>query len=130
MTAASASLARAFLFLNAALYLLVGVKSTLAPAKTASGLGYVTMSDRGRSEYLVFYGGLQLGLAAIFWLLARYTGPLRLSMNIAIAFYAPLVAYRILSSVRSRAVFRASAGSTALEALFLLLACLLRARVR
>ena len=55
-----------YLYVNAMPYLLSAICCTLAPSSSASNLGYVALSNGGRSQYLVIYGGLQLGLAIIF----------------------------------------------------------------
>ena len=65
-----------YLYVNAMPYLLSALCCTLAPASTAStastasNLGSVALFNGGRSQYLVIYGGLQLGLAIIFLMLA------------------------------------------------------------
>jgi hypothetical protein len=86
-----------YLYLNAGLYLLFAVWCTFAPAKTSIGLGYELLSRGGRSEYLVIYGGLQLGLALIFWLLARNADFHRFGLLAALALYGPIVVYRAVT---------------------------------
>ena len=61
----------AYLYLNAGLYLLLAIRCSLRWRETSRALGYTTLSHSGQSEYLVVYGGLQLGLAVGFLLLAR-----------------------------------------------------------
>ena len=56
----------AYLYLNAAIYLLLAVWCTLAPARTAAAVGYASLTRSGQTEYLTIYGGLQLGLAFLF----------------------------------------------------------------
>jgi hypothetical protein len=94
-------MAAAYLYLNAALYALFAVWCTVAPGSTARNIGYTSLSSGGRSEYLVIYGGLQLGLAALFWVLARNPATLRLGLQISIGLYAPIVLYRIITVIRS-----------------------------
>jgi hypothetical protein len=93
-------MASAYLYLNAALYLLFAVWCTVAPSNTARNIGYTSLSNGGHSEYLVIYGGLQLGLAVIFWLLARNPNNLRLGLLISIGLYAPIVLYRTATVIR------------------------------
>jgi hypothetical protein len=90
----------AYLYLNAALYLLFAVWCTIAPSSTAKNLGYVSLTSAGRSEYLVIYGGLQIGLAVLFFLLARNPATLRLGLIISIGLYGPIVLYRITTVAR------------------------------
>ena len=83
-----------YLYINAALYLLFAVWCTVASDSTSTNLGYRVLSAGGRSEYLVIYGGLQLGLAVMFWLLARDSQYQRLGILISAAIYVPIVLYR------------------------------------
>lgn len=55
-----------YLYFNAALYALFAAWCTFAPSQTAKSVGYETFSRSGVSEYLVVYGGLQLGLGIFF----------------------------------------------------------------
>lgn len=115
-------LAQGYLYLNAALYLVLGVRATLSPQSTSDRLGYLTMSDSGRSEYLVVYGGLQIGLAIMFFLLARSTGALPLAFRLSIGYYAPIVLYRLITALRHWPVPGSALGTIGVEALLLLAA--------
>ena len=115
-------LAQIYLYLNALLYVVVGIRSTLAPQRSATNLGYLTLSERGRAEYLVAYGGLQLSLAIIFFLLARNPTHAWLGMLISVGFYAPIVAYRIAVALLYRPMSGAALGTIALETLLLAIA--------
>jgi hypothetical protein len=89
-----------YLYVNAALYLLFAVWSTVSPWKVATNIGYETLSASGRSEFLVVYGGLELGLAAMFAYLAA-TPPLqRPGVLIALFFYVAIVAYRLITVLK------------------------------
>lgn len=83
----------AYLYLNAALYALLALWCTLFPQTTASAIGYQVLSKSGQSEYLVIYGGLQLGMAFLFAYFARTRQP-RNGLVLALAFYVPIVLYR------------------------------------
>jgi hypothetical protein len=109
-----------YLYINATLYLLFAIWCTLAPSSTARNLGYVTLANAGRSEYLVIYGGLQLGLAMIFFMLARSAAYLNLGIVLAIALYAPIVLYRMLTVARNWPVGTVTIASGCLEALLLI----------
>ena len=89
-----------YLYLNAALYALFAVWCTVAATKTSHTIGYLALSSGGRSEYLVIYGGLQFGLAAIFYLCARDSAFLKLGIAIALALYVPIVLYRAVTIAR------------------------------
>lgn len=85
-----------FLYANALLYAVFAAWCTFAPRRTAEAMGYASLSASGQSEYLVVYGGLQLGLGLFFLYCAR-TGEERLGLLLALALYAPIVAYRVVT---------------------------------
>ena len=63
--------------------------------------GYASLDSGGRSEYLVVYGGLQLGLALIYVLLARGDATLvRFGILASVCLYAPIVVYRAITVLR------------------------------
>lgn len=102
----------AYLWLNAALYLVFGLWCLLGWKRTSSAMGYVQLDASGRSEFLTVYGGLQLGLAGFFaWSAAGDWG--RGALVLALALYVPIVAVRIVSVLRNGpvgGVTRAVAG--------------------
>ena len=112
-------MAPVYLYLNSLLFFGIAVRSTLAPRSSATGLGFLTLSDRGRAEYLVVYGGCQLGLAILFFLLARNPAYFQLGLLIAIGFYAPILVYRIGANLLNWPVASSVLGTIALEALLL-----------
>lgn len=114
-------MAQIYLYLNAGLYLALAVWGTAAPQRTATRLGYLAMSDRGRAEYLTTYGGLQVGLAILFLLLAR-SGDVTLGLRIAIGLYAPLVLYRLATGLMNLPAFGSTLGAVAIEGLLLVAA--------
>lgn len=116
------SLAQVYLYLNAALYFVLGVRGTLSPQSTSARLGYLTLSDGGRSEYLVVYGGLQIGLAIMFLMLAWSTGALPLGLRLSIGFYAPVVLYRVVAALRDWPVSGSALGTIGVEATLLIAA--------
>jgi len=88
-----------YLYLNAVVYLLLAGWCTFAPARTATALGYTTLSRSGQTEYLTIYGGLQLGLAFLFaWLV--WSQQMRTGLVLALALYLPIVLYRSISLLR------------------------------
>lgn len=86
-----------YLYVNAALYAIFAIWITLQHATTSSNLGYETLSNSGRSEYLTVYGGLELGLAAFFAYTAMNSQYARLGLLFALCLYVPIVAYRIVT---------------------------------
>jgi hypothetical protein len=108
-----------YLYINCALYALFAAWCTMAPASTSTNLGYLSLSAGGRSEYLVIYGGIQVGLAILFGLLARQPDYWRLGMQISLALYAPIVCYRVVTVARNWPVGGLTAGTAVLEILLL-----------
>ena len=112
-------MASIYLYFNAFIYAIFALWCTLAPAQTAKTIGYDMLSRSGASEYLVVYGGLQLGLALFFLYCAR-AGEQRLGLILALALYAPIVAYRIVTVARQWPVSTTTLGTGALEIVLLL----------
>lgn len=113
---------RAYLLFNSALYLLLGIRTTFLPSSTSSRLGFLKLSSRGHAEYLVVYGGSQLGLGVMFYLLARDATAVRLALTLSIAFYIPVLSYRVMTGLNNHGVFRSSFSSIIVEALLLICA--------
>lgn len=109
-----------YLYVNAALYLLFAAWCTFSPWKTSLTIGYQALSSSGRSEYLVVYGGLQLGLAAMFAYTAATPQLQRAGMLIALFFYVPIVAYRAITVLKFWPVRAPTLYVGALELLLLL----------
>ena len=97
-----------YLYVNAGLYLIFAVWMTLSPWKTAAAVGYDSLAANGRSEFLVIYGGLQLGLAIFFAFIAMNSTYHRIGLVFSLCLYAPIVIYRIITVIR----FHAMQGST------------------
>lgn len=114
-----------YLYVNAALYLLFAIWCTLGMSKTSANLGYEVLSASGRSEYLVIYGGLQLGMAALFAYTAANPQLQRPGLLIALCFYAPIVAYRVVTVLKFWPVRSMTLYVGALEVLLLVAGLLL-----
>lgn len=112
-------MASVYLYFNAVLYGIFAFWCTIAPAQTAKAVGYDALSRSGESEYLVVYGGLQLGLAIFFFYCAR-AGEQRTGLILALAVYAPLVLYRIVTVARHWPVTPTTLGTGLLEIALLL----------
>jgi len=118
-----------YLLVNAALYALFAVWCTLRATNTATSLGYTMLNNSGRSEYLVIYGGLQFGLAVMFFLLARDAAYHKLGALISIGIYAPIVLYRLFTIWKFSPVSPMTLYVGALEASLLIAAVWLAIRI-
>lgn len=108
-------LAALYLYLNAALYALFAVWCAVRLESTARNLGYETLSNSGRSEYLTVYGGLQWGLALIFLLFAHDPALHRTGVVASLLLYAPLVLHRAVGLLRYAPVSKTTKAVAALE---------------
>jgi Domain of unknown function (DUF4345) len=85
----------AYLYLNAFLYALFAVWVTISPWRTAAAVGFEKLSNSGKSEYLVVYGGMELGIAAFFAWTAWHAPYRKVGVVFALFFYAGIVLYRL-----------------------------------
>ncbi len=115
-----------YLYVNSILYLLFAVWCTVGWQSTSNRLGYLTLSNGGTSEYLVIYGGLQVGLAILFFLLARNASYFKLGLLISIGFYAPIVIYRVVTVLANWPVSGLTLATGGLESMLLMRALWLR----
>ncbi|MCC4619800.1 DUF4345 family protein [Xanthomonas cassavae CFBP 4642] len=117
-------MAKAYLWINAVLYIALAIWCTLSPVKTAHAVGYTQLSPAGQSEYLVIYGGLQLGMAFLFGYFAWIDQP-RTGLLVALAFYVPIVLFRSVSLARLWPVSAPTVALAVVEIVLLLAAALL-----
>lgn len=110
---------KAYLWLNAGLYFFLVLWCTAKASDTSRALGYLTLSSSGHSEYLVIYGGLQLGLALFFAYLAHSASLHATGIVFSLLIYAPIVVYRLATVVRFHPVSTITLGTGALETLLL-----------
>lgn len=89
-------MAKLYLYVNAALYVVFALLCTVRARSTADALGYALPRPEGVSEYLTVYGGLQWGLA-VFFAWAAYTGNERAGVMLGLFLYAAIVLYRGVS---------------------------------
>lgn len=118
-----------YLYFNAALYALFAAWCTFAPSQTAKSVGYEAFSRSGVSEYLVVYGGLQLGLGIFFFYCAK-AGNQRVGLAFALAIYGPIVIYRWATLARQWPVAATTLFVGLLETVMLLGALALWWRAR
>ena len=119
---------KVYLLINAALYAVFALWCTLKATNTATNLGYVELNNSGRSEYLVIYGGLQGGLAVLFFLLARDAAYHKLGIMVSIGVYAPIVLYRLATIWKFSPVSSLTLSVCALETGLLIAAVWLAVR--
>jgi hypothetical protein len=113
-------MATLYLAINASLYLSLAIWMTVDPWKTATAVGYKSLSAGGRSEFLVIYGGLQLGLALFYGITAATPALHRFGIVFSLCLYAPLVVYRTITLIRFLPSRRATWAVSALELALLL----------
>lgn len=88
-------MAKIHLLLNAALYFFLAAWCTIAPNKTSASIGFGLLHNSARSEYLVVYGGLELGLALFYLFTGLDPGLVRAGILFSLCLYACLAVYRI-----------------------------------
>lgn len=85
----------AYLYLNAAVCLGFAVWCTLYPDRTAAAFGITLDTAGARSEFLVLYGGLQLGLAVFFAASAVSRRRRPAALLLAVCLWPAVAAYRL-----------------------------------
>ena len=90
-------IAKIFLTLVGAMYLGLAVWCSVSPAVTSDKVGFDLKPGSGQSEFLVIYGGLELGLALIFLLPLIRADCLTSSLLGCVLIHACLVAFRTVS---------------------------------
>jgi hypothetical protein len=103
-----------YLWINAVLYAVLALWCTLLPAITSQSIGFVALSNSGRSEYAVIYGGMQFGFAFLFaW--TAVSGNHRFGLIFSLAIYVPILLFRVISVVRFWPVSATTLATGALE---------------
>lgn len=85
-----------YFWANAIIYLLFALWCSLRKEQTALASGYQSLDNSGWNEYLVIYGGLQLGLAAFFAYLATNLEFQKVGIIFSLFIYIGIVAYRLI----------------------------------
>lgn len=116
-----------YLYFNAALYAAFALWCTFSAAPTARALGYESLSRSGISEYVVVYGGLQLGLA-LFFVYCVQAGAQRAGLVFALALYVPIVLFRAVSVARQWPVSSTTLATAGIEVVLLAVAVILWVR--
>lgn len=85
----------AHLFVNAALYVVLAGWCTLSPRGTSESIGFEFAKNSARSEYIVIYGGLELGLALFYLFTALDSSMWKAGILFSLCLYGCLAVYRI-----------------------------------
>lgn len=88
---------KTFLALVGVMYLGLAVWCSVSPVATSQKLGFELKPGSGQSEFLVIYGGLELGMSLIFFLPLLRQDCLIGSLLACILIHACLVAFRSYS---------------------------------
>ena len=114
-----------YLWLNAAMYLVLGVWCTVLPDKTAASIGFVFAKPGARSEYITVYGGMEFGLGVFFLLSALNSAWREPGLLLGLCLYGGLVLWRIGTFVTIEGITGFPRVAFALEAVLFLAALLL-----
>ena len=90
-------LAKIFLGSVGLMYLALATWCSTSPAITSDKVGFILDPGSGQSEFLVIYGGLEMGMALIFLLPLFFTKYIEGSLLACIAIHACLVLFRTIS---------------------------------
>lgn len=84
-----------YLWLNAVMYLGLGVWCTVLPDKTSASIGYAFAKPGARSEYITVYGGMEFGLGVFFLLCALNTAWRDAGLLLGLCLYGGLALWRV-----------------------------------
>jgi hypothetical protein len=90
-------LERCFLTAVGLLYLGLGLWCAWDPGSTSRTVGFELLGGSGQSEFVTVYGGLEVGLALIFWMPWWVRDTSRAALVACTLVHASLVAFRSLS---------------------------------
>ena len=84
-----------YLWLNAVMYLGLGVWCTVLPDKTSAWIGFAFAKPGARSEYITVYGGMEFGLGVFFLLCALNSAWRDAGLLLGLCLYGGLALWRI-----------------------------------
>lgn len=122
-------MAALYLWINAALYVVIAVICLLRPTATAAQVGFGALTRGGLSEFITVYGGMELGLAAFFAVCAWHGDWQKIGVVLAICIYVPIAACRVITLMTTDAS-HANWMLFSLEATLAVLAVVLGWRMR
>ena len=91
---------RIFLAIVGSIYLVLGIWCTVAPSGTANSVGFVLTPGSGESEFMTVYGGLELGLAWLFFSPLSRRVDVRFPLRFCLVLHAFIVAFRTAAFFR------------------------------
>ncbi len=97
-------LTKGYLALVGALYLVLALWCTFLPAQTSEKVGFRLIPGSGDSEFMAVYGGLEFGMALVFFLPLLRPDSTRVVLLACLLIHASLVLFRTLSFVRFEGV--------------------------
>ena len=113
-----------YLWLNAVMYLGLGVWCSVLPDRTAAAIGFAFDKPGARSEYITVYGGMEFGLGVFFLACALNPAWREPGLVLGLCLYGGLAIWRIYTFVTIEGITGFPRIAFALE-VFLLLAALL-----
>jgi hypothetical protein len=90
-------MARIFLAIVGAIYILLAVWCMALPEKTAGSVGFTLKPGSGQSEYFTVYGGMQLALGLLFLLPLLRPEFVSTALLVSLVFHGCLVLCRSIS---------------------------------
>jgi hypothetical protein len=112
-------LTRAYFAANSLLYAVIAIKTIYNPDAGAAAIGYALSSAKARSEFITAYAGLLLGIAAMFAVFASKPNAHAVGLSVAVMFYVPIIACRIVPHLFNAERFAIDVGATSVELLLL-----------
>lgn len=88
---------RLFLAVVGVAYIVLAVWCSLRPGQTSQSVGLTLTPGSGQSEYLVVYGGLELGLGIVFLLPLYKPEQAQFVLAVCLIIHACLVLFRTIS---------------------------------
>ncbi|MCH9655301.1 MAG: hypothetical protein K0U86_13255 [Planctomycetes bacterium] len=85
---------RIFLAIVGILYLVLALWCAIAPETTSQSVGFTIKPGSGQSEFLTVYGGLELGLALVFFWPLLQNAVTRFSLGVCLMVHGSLVLFR------------------------------------
>lgn len=121
-------MARVFLGVVGAAYVVLAIWCGSMPQQTSAAVGFELVSASGQSEYFVVYGGLQLALGIAFLWPLRRAQDLEGMLRLCVLIHSCLVVFRTVSLIQFTDVGRTTYALAAGEWVILLAALFVASR--
>lgn len=118
-------MASIYLWLNALMYLGLGVWCTALPDRTAASIGFVFGKPGARSEYITVYGGMEFGLGVFFLVSVLSPACREAALLLGCCLYGGLVIWRLYTFATIEGITGFPRIAFALEAVLFVAALLL-----